>query len=179
MITTPNLQLIPCDLKCLEAILSNKKRLARLLQITVPGGEGWPHFPDAYRYSYENFRADLYKLGWWTYLFIHAKDRALVGSGGFKGKPDFAGVVEVGYEIVPEYRNRGFATEATQGFIDFAFSHPEVQSVDAHTLPEPNASTKVLGKVGMKFMGALYDPEDGEVWHWRLPRESYEKGKDA
>lgn len=35
--------------------------------------------------------------------------------------------------------------------------------VDAHTLAERNASVRVLEKVGMKFMGAVDDPDVGEV----------------
>ena len=52
--------------------------------------------------------------------------------------------------------------------IKYAFAHPEVGRVDAHTLPEKNASTGVLEKVGMKFRGAIHDPQDGKfgigVW---------------
>jgi hypothetical protein len=47
--------------------------------------------------------------------------------------------------------------------------------VDAHTLAERNGSVRVLEKVGMTFMGAVNDPDDGEIWHWSLSREDYEK----
>jgi RimJ/RimL family protein N-acetyltransferase len=60
--------------------------------------------------------------------------------------------------------------------IKYAFAHPEVGRVDAHTLPERNASTGVLDKVGLKFMGTVHDPQDGEVWHWSLSREDYVEG---
>jgi len=36
--------------------------------------------------------------------------------------------------------------------IDLAQSSPAVQRVIAHTLPEPNASTRILQKVGMRFV---------------------------
>jgi len=169
MIRTVNLQLIPCELMHLEAILRNKKELEPLLHVTVP--ERWPEFPEAFPYAYELLKTDPSLLHWWTYLFVHTQDRMLVGSGGFKGKPDDSGMVEIGYEIVPEYRNRGLATEAAQGLVDYAFSHPQVNTVQAHTLPERNPSTRVLEKVGMKYVGTVHDPHDGEIWHWRLTRE--------
>jgi RimJ/RimL family protein N-acetyltransferase len=173
MIQTKNLQLITCELSYLEAILRNKKELESILNISVP--DSWPEFPESISYTYELLKSDPSLLDWWMYLFIHAKDKVLIGSGGFKGRPDRSGMVEIGYQIVPVYRNRGFATEASRGFIDYAFSHPQVKWVDAHTLAERNASTRVIEKVGMKYMGVVHDPADGTIWHWRLTREDYER----
>jgi RimJ/RimL family protein N-acetyltransferase len=83
-------------------------------------------------------------------------------------------VIEIGYAIIPEYRRRGLATEAARGLTRYAFSHPEVNLVQAHTLPDGRASINVLKKLGMKFMGAVIDdPEDGEVFLWRVKRNEY------
>jgi ribosomal-protein-alanine N-acetyltransferase len=38
--------------------------------------------------------------------------------------------------------------------------------VRAHTLPNPNASTRVLTKCGFHRVGEVIDPEDGLVWRW-------------
>jgi RimJ/RimL family protein N-acetyltransferase len=47
-----------------------------------------------------------------------------------------------------------------------------VRIVRAHTLPQANASTRVLEKCGFAHAGAIDDPEDGWVWRWDLPRPS-------
>ena len=45
-----------------------------------------------------------------------------------------------------------------------------VRLVRAHTLPERNASTRVLEKNGFRLVGPVVDPEDGPVFRWeRLP----------
>lgn len=173
MIETLNLKLVPCELSHFEALLRDKRELEPILQVTIP--EGWPHFPDAMPRGYRYLKRDPSLLGWWTYLFIHPQERALVGSGGFKGRADEAGMVEIGYEIAPEYRRRGFATEAARGLVNHAFSYTHVRMVEAHTLPERNASAKALEKVGMKYAGAVSDPDLGEIWHWRVTREEYEE----
>jgi [ribosomal protein S5]-alanine N-acetyltransferase len=178
MIETVNLKLIPCELQHFEAILKDQKSLEQMLGVTV--FDDWFDFPgvagiEAIRFSYEYLKANPDVLGWWTYLFIHVKDKVLVGIGGYKGLPDEAGIVEIGYATVPAYRCRGVATEAAQGLVDYAFSHHNIQMVDAHTLAEVNASTKVLEKVGMKHVGPAHDPDVGEVWHWSLKREDYWK----
>jgi hypothetical protein len=56
--------------------------------------------------------------------------------------------------------------------ISVARSSPDVPQVIAHTLRERNASTSVLRSVGMRFVGEVWDPDDGLVWRWQLdPRD--------
>ncbi len=174
MIETSRLELRPCELSHFEAILHDEQRLASLLDAGI--AEDWLGFPaaqEAMQPSYEYLKANPSALGWWTYLIIHKADRTLIGLGGFKGPVNPEGVVEFGYAIAPGYRRRGLATEASHGMIKFAFSHAEVKKVQAHTLPEWNASTGVLKKVGLKYVGAVHDPDDGEIWRWILNREDY------
>src|SRR4051812_13489194 len=176
MIETARLKLIPCELAHFEAMLRDENELARLLEVSL--ADDWLAFEaarEAMPYSYEYLKAHPSALGWWVYLFIHVADNALIGNGGFKGEADAQGMVEIGYNIAPPYKRRGLATEASHAMIAYAFSHPHVTRVDAHTLPERNPSTKVLQKVGMKFMGAVNDPDDGEIWHWSLKRKEYER----
>jgi RimJ/RimL family protein N-acetyltransferase len=97
---------------------------------------------------------------------VDRETRTIVGSAGFKGPPDADGVVEVAYGIVPSFQRRGYATEATFALIDFARADPAVRRVRAHTLPTPNASTRVLTKCGFAHLGEFADPEDGLVWRW-------------
>jgi ribosomal-protein-alanine N-acetyltransferase len=128
------------------------------------------------RFMYERLKADPDMLGWWTYLFVHVEDGVLIGPGGYKGRPDEEGVVEIGYAIVPSYRGRGLATEAARGLINNAFAHEQVKRVDAHTLAERNASVRVLEKAGMRFAEALEDPDLGEIWRWSLRRSVHRRG---
>ena len=101
---------------------------------------------------------------------VHRESGSVIGSAGFKGAPDARGMVEVGYGIVPSYEGRGFATEVTKMLVEWAFASGAVRVVRAHTLPETNASTRVLGKCGFGFEGAVVDAEDGRVWRWEKRR---------
>jgi ribosomal-protein-alanine N-acetyltransferase len=176
MIETENLQLVPCQLEHLEAILRDKKELEPMLNVKVP--DTWPEFPESIPHLYELFKSESASAAsssfdWGFYLFVHKKDRVLVGEGGYKGTPDREGMVEIGYAIVPEYRRRGLAFEAARGLATHAFSHAEVRVVQAHTLPTGDASIGVLKKLGMKFVGSFQEPEDGEVLRWRVERKDY------
>lgn len=171
IIETAHLQLIPMEATHFEAILGNKEELEPMLGVRVP--DDWPTFPESMPHGYEILKADATAANWGFYLFIHTGDRVLIGEGGFKGRPDREGVVEIGYALVSEYRLRGLATEAAQGLTHYAFSHPEVMIVQAHTLYDGTASINVLKKLGMKFISSVQDPEDGEVLRWRMERRDY------
>src|SRR6266853_6726010 len=104
----------------------------------------------------------------WTHGFglIHMDTGTVIGFGGFKGPPGPEGLVEIAYGVMPDYQGKGFATEAAQALVNHAFSSGRVRIVRAHTLPGPNASTRVLAKCGFRHMGEVTDPEDGLVWRW-------------
>jgi ribosomal-protein-alanine N-acetyltransferase len=170
MIKTNHLQLLPIERIHVEALLCNKSELAAILHVAVPNS--WPHFPEAFSLPANESKSD--PTDWRGYFFIHPREGVLVGNGGFKGPPDASGTVEIGYEIATEYWNRGFATEATQGMIDYAFAHEEVRAVIAHTLAETNASNSVLQKVGMKLIAEVDDSEEGKIWRWQIRREEYQ-----
>jgi ribosomal-protein-alanine N-acetyltransferase len=106
----------------------------------------------------------------WIHGFsmVHRVSSVNVGSCGFKGPPDADGTVEIAYGVEPDHQGRGYATEAAQALADYAFRTGKVQLVRAHTLPEENASTRVLTTCGFAFVGEVIDPEDGRVWRWEL-----------
>ena len=110
--------------------------------------------------------ADPWRLG---FAIIHPGARLVIGSCGFKGPPDSAGMVEIAYGIVPTYQERGYATESAMALIDYARRNDSVTVIRAHTLPTPNASTRVLTKCGFDFLGEVIEPDDGLVWRWELP----------
>lgn len=108
----------------------------------------------------------------WVHGFaiVHKATRSVIGSTGFKGPPDESGMVELAYGVVPGFQGHGYATEAAEALVKFAFSNGRVHVVRAHTLPAHNASTRVLLKCGFRHVGEVVDPEDGAVWRWERRR---------
>jgi RimJ/RimL family protein N-acetyltransferase len=99
---------------------------------------------------------------------LHRETGTEVGSCAFKGPPDSSGVVEIAYGVKPDHQGKGYATEAAEELVKYAFASGEVNTVRAHTLREHNASTRVLAKCGFQNVGDVVDPDDGLVWRWEL-----------
>jgi RimJ/RimL family protein N-acetyltransferase len=110
----------------------------------------------------------------WRYGFalFHLESELVIGNGGFTGPPDAEGVVEIAYGIVPDYEGRGYATEAANALVAWAQKNGRVRIARAHTLPERNASTRVLEKCGFRHAGELIHPTDGLVWRWEKQLET-------
>lgn len=89
--------------------------------------------------------------------------RMLVGTAGYKGKPNSARAVEIGYTIISEFQRKGIATTATKLLISNALNSGSVEKVTAETLPTLTASLAVLRKCGFAFTSQRQDPELGTV----------------
>lgn len=125
-------------------------------------------FTEALHRTRDALAADPGGARWGTRLFVTEAPAELVGWGGFKGPPD-DGVVELGYEISDARRGRDLATAAARAMLSEAFADPAVTAVIAHTLPEKNASNRVLEKAGFRFAEEV--EEEGErAWRFRLDR---------
>ena len=100
---------------------------------------------------------------WFMRWIVRRTDRRVVGVVGLKGPPNDAGAVEVGYSLYPEFEGSGFATEATEGVIGWALSHPDVTRVLATIPPGHVRSIAVAERCGLRECGVSTDDEVGEV----------------
>jgi RimJ/RimL family protein N-acetyltransferase len=103
------------------------------------------------------------------FVMLHRSTESVIGKCGFTGPPGADGAVEIAYGVEPKHEGKGYATEAAAALVSYAFSHEQVRVVRAHTLPEANASTRVLTKCGFRRAGEVVDPNDGLVWRWETP----------
>lgn len=60
--------------------------------------------------------------------------------------------VEVGFHVLPEFHNRGYATEAARRLLDYGFAELGLERITAIVLPENLPSLAVIGKLGLTYM---------------------------
>lgn len=89
--------------------------------------------------------------------------RRVVGVAGFKGAPDAAGEVEIGYSVIEAEQRRGYGGRAVARLLTVAFADPRVALVSAHTLASgvTAPSRRVLERAG--FAGPAPTDEEGVV----------------
>jgi [ribosomal protein S5]-alanine N-acetyltransferase len=164
----PQVRLVPATVPLLHAFNEDRVRFGELIGSPVP--DGWPEFPEAIGFTLEHLQsAPEAEHAWSMQLFVDPSTGQLIGSGGFAGRPADR-TVEIGYEIAPAFRGRGFGTAAARALVERAIASGEVDDVVAHTRPGPNPSTGVLQALRFEHVTDREDPEIGTVWEWRWTR---------
>jgi ribosomal-protein-alanine N-acetyltransferase len=156
------IRLVRATVELLDAAIAGDDALARALGCDVV--PGWATFTTALPRT----RDTLAGTPWGPRLFLAGDPPELVGWGGFKGPPQ-GGAVELGYEIAASRQGRGLATAAVEAMVAEAFADEGVTTVTAHTLPERNASNRVLEKAGFVFDGERRAGA-AAVWRFALAR---------
>jgi len=174
-IETARLLLVAATPETLRAELVSREALASVLGVEVP--ESWPpeqYDEDAIRWLLDALAEGRSRDGWGFYYLIErpapGERPRLCGGGGFIGAPDETGTVEIGYAIVPERQRRGLARETVQAWIAWAFSHPEVSRVIAHTLPGLRPSIGLLEATGFSYVGPHAAAGEAEAIQYELRR---------
>ena len=157
MIATQRITLVPLTLAQLEMGLRSIKELAIDLDIPLVETLMDGVVERAVMMKIEKMRAVPMVLHkWYTYwlIVITAED---IGAGliGFKGSPNDAGEVEIGYGIHPVFQGLGYTTEAVQQLTTWAFAYPGCKAITATgVLLDNYPSLKVLIKTGFIETGS-------------------------
>jgi RimJ/RimL family protein N-acetyltransferase len=173
-LATARLVLVAVTLETIEAEIEDRARLSRLLGADVPAD--WPpplNDKNTMRWTRDHLIANPETRGWGTWYFLLRRDRTapiLIGNGGFKGKFVAPGTCEVGYSVLESHQRRGYATEVVAALVEWAFAHPEIERVVAHTLPELTPSIRVLEKNG--FVSAWPLEPGAIMFELKRPRAS-------
>ena len=135
---------------------------------SVEGYEGdfTPGVLEVLQHTVELYSRVGFEPPWISYLaFV---DSQPVGICNFKSLPA-GGRIEIDYLTFPGFENRGVATDMGSQLVAIAESG-SLSCIAAHTLPERNASHRVLEKLGFRATGLVDHPEDGRMLEWQLRR---------
>lgn len=70
--------------------------------------------------------------------------------------------IDLGFALLPQYENKGYAFESSLGVIQYAKNILNIDKLAAITLPSNLPSIKLLEKLGMKFEKRINIPGDPE-----------------
>lgn len=162
MLETRRLTLIPFSLQLKQAAVKERGRLPEMLGVAVPDAWPGPDMAQALPFFIEIMQRE--PAGEvWDGIIIHKADQVAIGCMGFHGKPNKAGMVEIGYNVIPAYQGEGYATEMAQQIIAWAFQTPGINTITAQCLKDNAGSIRVLEKVGMHRLASK-----GPMLRWEL-----------
>lgn len=100
---------------------------------------------------------------------IRKEDGAFLGWCGIKwvndhetnGKTNY---YDIGYRLLPEFWNKGYAFEAAQACCDYAFTIPRLEALHATVMEGNTASARIAEKLRMALVSRF--EEEGKAWRW-------------
>lgn len=113
--------------------------------------------------------ASQFDLGYWITELRHTGK--IIGWSALKPL-DNTPEIEIGYRLLEEYWNRGYATEASRCLLYYGFQQLQLPRIVAIALEENRASTRVMEKIGLRYetRGTFYGVE---CVVYALNRKSY------
>ena len=140
----PRVALVPVPRPVAVAVVGGGVVGDALAPLRLSPGEGWPHTDtaDALRPLAEH-GADGDDGGWLVVV-----DGAVVGDCGWRGGPDAAGDVLLGYGLAVPARGHGLGTEAVAVLCAWAQAQPGVRRLVAEVHVDNAASRRLLRRLG-------------------------------
>lgn len=165
LIQTERLDIFPCPPQVGRATYGGKRQMETVLGAQVMSDWLDGEARGLITYYSQWLEQDPSLMGYGLWLLKHRADKVIFGSAGFKGKPDIAGQIEIGYGISATYRRKGYTFEAAQALVNWAFQQPTVRRVIAECLPDNAGSIRILEKLGMTRTGI-----QGMYIKWKLDK---------
>ena len=114
---------------------------------------------DARRYIEAGPAAMYAQRGFGLWLAERSEDRVPIGMCGLI-KRDALPDIDLGFAFLPAYRGNGYAFEAAQAAIGFAWERLGLQRVVAITAPDNDDSVRLLERLGFRFERMLRLSDD-------------------
>ena len=149
-IETDRLLLIPFTKQLCHLV--NDKNFVALQNNGFNAGEGYPDQEtlDTIPKIVANIELSNGPTGFESWVIITKKAMKIIGDVGFKGIPNQAGEIDLGYGIIASERKKGYAFEASKALCDWAISQENVNRITARCLIENEGSYKILEKLNFK-----------------------------
>ncbi|MFC6097293.1 GNAT family N-acetyltransferase [Flavobacterium qiangtangense] len=160
-IETERLLLIPFTKQLCHLV--NDKNFVALQNNGLNAGEGYPDQEtlDTIPKIVANIELSNGPTGFESWVIITKQEMKIIGDVGFKGIPNQAGEIDLGYGIIASERQKGYAFEAAKALCDWAISQENVNTITAKCLVENEGSYKTLEKLNFKRI-----TEDESMFHY-------------
>ncbi len=111
-----------------------------------------------------------------NYVFsvIEKKSNKYIGYCGFK-YCDIINNIEILYGFTKSSWGNGYCKEAAKKVLPYGFDNLEFEEISAAVNPKNAASEHIINCIGLKYIGKIDWPNQGQVNLYSLKREEYQK----
>jgi RimJ/RimL family protein N-acetyltransferase len=111
------------------------------------------------------------------FAMISKETNEFMGWAGLKFNTEMvnnkANFYDIGYRLDEKFWGKGFASEATYAWLNYAFETLNIKTMEAAAHTENAASNRILQKIGMQMTETYL--EDDIPWNWYvLENENYQ-----
>lgn len=164
-LVSERLTLIPFTKQICNNIINENYSDLAILELTK--GKGWPD--DDILETLPKIIVNLTRVelptGFESWMIIKKGSREIIGDIGFKGFNYYKASIDIGYGIIKEERRNGYASEAVDAIINWAFSNKIVKEITARCLLNNHVSSNLLHKFNFKQIR-----QDDTMIYWSLTR---------
>ena len=97
------------------------------------------------------------------WIVIDKKINTIVAELGFKGPPNSAAEIEIGYGTMPGFQGKGYMTKAVKIMIEWTRNRKDIKAVWGSVDKTNPASIRILEKNGFVF----YNERENLLW-WKI-----------
>lgn len=167
---TERLILIPYTIDLCRNILNSDYR--DLAVLSLKKGKSWPDADvlDTLPRIINNLNKVEFPTGYESWMIIKKDTLEIIGDLGFKGLNIEDKNIDLGYGIIKEERRKGYAEEAVNEMIKWAFSNEIIKEITANCLVENIGSINLLTKLNFRQVKT-----EDDMIYWNLVNPNYQK----
>ena len=158
---TERLIIIPMTHSMIRSVLNSDNDMYDNLGIISNGKWPLPDTMDILHFIKDNMNKNDEVSGFDVWMIVKKDGMNVIGDAGFKGEPNEAGEIEIGFGLIPEEHQKGYGYELASALMDWAAQQSEVKVIKAECLLDNTGSIKLLQKCGMSEVS-----RDSELIYW-------------
>jgi len=140
--------------------------------LNLKKGNGWPDIDviETLPKIINNLSKVDSPTGYESWMIIKKDTLEIIGDLGFKGLNYEEKNIDLGYGIIKEERRKGYAEEAVNEIIKWAFSNDIIKEITANCLTDNLNSINLLSNFNFRQLRI-----ENDMIYWNLSRTNYEK----
>jgi len=123
------------------------------------GDRGIRTIEEAEEYIRTRFLKTYNEVGFGFYSLIRKSDQQIIGIAGLVDREGLDHI-DIGYGMLPEFRGKGYAFEATKAVYDYGYKDLKLDKIVAIVNPDNPSSIKLLSKLGLEFEKMIRLPDE-------------------